>query len=40
LPTEGIDEPIRELEVACRAAGVPLQRFRVPKFGESIRLDP
>jgi len=40
LTTEGIDEPIRELEVACRAAGVPLQRFRVPKFGESIRLDP
>src|SRR4029078_10189088 len=24
LTTEGIDEPIRELEVACRAAGVPL----------------
>jgi len=39
LTTEGIDDPIRELEVACRAEGVPLSRFRVPRFGESVRLD-
>ena len=39
LTTEGIDEPVRELEVACRGAGVPLPRFRVLSFGESVRLN-
>src|SRR5262249_41536281 len=37
LTAEGIDDPIRELEKACRARGVPPDRFRAPAFGESIR---
>jgi hypothetical protein len=39
LTTEGIDEPARALEAACRARRVPLSRFRVLEFGESLRLE-
>jgi L-ascorbate metabolism protein UlaG (beta-lactamase superfamily) len=35
LTTEGIDDPIRALEEACRASNVPLSRFRALRFGES-----
>jgi L-ascorbate metabolism protein UlaG (beta-lactamase superfamily) len=39
LTTEGIDEPPRALEDACRAKHIPPSRFRVLHFGESMRLD-
>ncbi len=38
MATEGIDEPLRALEEACRANNVPASRFRTLGFGESIRL--
>src|SRR6267142_349440 len=38
LTTEGIDEPLRALADACRAASIPLSRFRTLGFGESLRL--
>jgi L-ascorbate metabolism protein UlaG (beta-lactamase superfamily) len=38
LTTEGIDEPLRALEDACRARNIPLSRFRTLPFGESLRL--
>ena len=38
LTTEGIDEPVRALEAACRSANVPPSRFRTLDFGESLRL--
>src|SRR5437899_2888614 len=38
LTTEGIDEPLRALEEACRAKNIPLSRFRTLRFGESLRL--
>ena len=38
LTTEGIDEPLRALEVACRAKNIPASRFRTLRFGESLRL--
>jgi L-ascorbate metabolism protein UlaG (beta-lactamase superfamily) len=38
LTTEGIDEPLRALEEACRAKGIPLPTFRTLRFGESMRL--
>jgi len=38
LTTEGIDEPLRALEQACRARDVPQTRFRTLDFGESFRL--
>jgi L-ascorbate metabolism protein UlaG (beta-lactamase superfamily) len=37
LTTEGIDEPLRALEEACRARNVPPSRFRALGFGESLR---
>jgi L-ascorbate metabolism protein UlaG (beta-lactamase superfamily) len=40
LTTEGIDEPQRALEEACRARNVPLSRFRTLRPGESLRLAP
>ena len=40
LTAEGIDEPARALDEACRALNVPVSRFRVPGFGESVRLQP
>jgi L-ascorbate metabolism protein UlaG (beta-lactamase superfamily) len=40
LTTEGIDEPLRALEDACRARNIPPSRFRTLQFGESMRLDP
>jgi L-ascorbate metabolism protein UlaG (beta-lactamase superfamily) len=40
LTTEGIDEPLRALEEACRARNIPLSRFRTLPFGESLRLGP
>jgi L-ascorbate metabolism protein UlaG (beta-lactamase superfamily) len=38
MTTEGIDEPLRALEDARRARNIPLSRFRVLDFGESVRL--
>ena len=38
LTTEGIDEPLRGLEDACRARGIPGSVFRTIGFGESVRL--
>ena len=38
LTTEGIDEPLRALEDACRAKQVPQSRFCAPGFGESVVL--
>jgi L-ascorbate metabolism protein UlaG (beta-lactamase superfamily) len=40
LTTEGIDEPLRALEDACRAQSVPPSRFRTLPFGDSARLMP
>ena len=37
LTTEGIDEPLRALEAACRARGVAASRFRTLGFGDSAR---
>ena len=39
LTTEGIDEPARALRRACHDKGVADSAFRVPQFGESIRID-
>ena len=39
LTTEGIDEPRRALEEACRALDVPQARFRTLDFGESYCLE-
>jgi L-ascorbate metabolism protein UlaG (beta-lactamase superfamily) len=39
LTSEGIDDPAHALEQACRANDVPLSRFRIPGFGQSIRLE-
>jgi L-ascorbate metabolism protein UlaG (beta-lactamase superfamily) len=38
LTTEGIDEPLRALEDACRARNIPPARFRTLGFGESTSL--
>jgi len=38
LTAEGIDDPIRDLEEARRANGIPASRFRVMDFGESMRV--
>lgn len=38
LTTEGIDEPLRALERACRAKNVPAGKFRTLGFGESFFL--
>jgi len=38
LTTEGIDEPLRALDDACRASDVPRSRFLTLPFGESVRL--
>jgi L-ascorbate metabolism protein UlaG (beta-lactamase superfamily) len=38
LTTEGIDEPLRALEDACRARSIPPARFRALGFGDSVRL--
>jgi len=38
LTPEGIDEPVRALEEACRTQQVPLSRFRALPFGESLRV--
>lgn len=39
LTTEGIDEPLRALEDACRASRIPSSRFRTLGFGEPLRLE-
>jgi L-ascorbate metabolism protein UlaG (beta-lactamase superfamily) len=39
LTTEGIDEPLRALDEACLAKGIPRSRFRPLDFGESLRLE-
>jgi len=38
LTPEGIDEPVKELEKACDAAGVARSGFRVLGTGESVFL--
>jgi L-ascorbate metabolism protein UlaG (beta-lactamase superfamily) len=38
MTTEGIDEPLRALEDACRARNIARSRFRTLGFGESVRL--
>ena len=38
LTTEGIDEPQRALEDACRARSIPSSRFRTLEFGGSLRM--
>jgi len=38
MTTEGIDEPLRALEDACRARNIPASRFRTLGFGESARV--
>ena len=40
MTTEGIDEPVRALDEACRARDVSRSRFRTLPFGDSIRLEP
>ena len=39
LTSEGIDEPLRALEAACRARDIPPSRFRTLRFGESVRVN-
>src|SRR5437762_3403351 len=36
LTAEGIDEPLRALEEACRARNIPPSQFRTLRFGESL----
>ena len=38
LTTEGIDEPLRDLETACREQHVARWRFRTLDFGESVHV--
>jgi len=38
LTTEGVDEPLRALDEACRAKNIPRSRFRTLGFGDSVRL--
>ena len=38
LTAEGIDEPQRALEEACRVKNIPPSRFRTLGFGQSMRL--
>jgi L-ascorbate metabolism protein UlaG (beta-lactamase superfamily) len=38
MTTEGIDEPLRALEDACRARNIPRSQFRTVGFGESVRV--
>ena len=38
LTSEGIDDPLRHLDDACRAHGIPPERFRTLAFGESLAL--
>jgi L-ascorbate metabolism protein UlaG (beta-lactamase superfamily) len=39
MTTEGIDDPLRALEDACRARNIPRSRFRRLGFGDSVRLE-
>jgi L-ascorbate metabolism protein UlaG (beta-lactamase superfamily) len=38
LTAEGIDDPVRALEAACRTRDIPPSRFRTLRFGDSTRL--
>jgi L-ascorbate metabolism protein UlaG (beta-lactamase superfamily) len=38
MTTEGIDDPLRALDDACRARHIPSAQFRTLGFGESVRL--
>jgi hypothetical protein len=38
MTIEGIDEPLRALEKACRAKNIPRSQFHTLGFGESLRL--
>jgi L-ascorbate metabolism protein UlaG (beta-lactamase superfamily) len=39
LTTEGVDDPVRGLAVACREQNVPPATFRAIGFGESVRFE-
>jgi L-ascorbate metabolism protein UlaG (beta-lactamase superfamily) len=39
LTTEGIDEPVRALDVACESKNVPRSRFAGLNVGDSVRLN-
>lgn len=39
MTIEGIDEPLRALEDACRASHAATSRFRALPFGDSVRLE-
>jgi L-ascorbate metabolism protein UlaG (beta-lactamase superfamily) len=39
LTAEGIDEPVRALDEACRDSRVPRSQFRTLAFGESMRVE-
>ena len=39
MTSEGIDEPLRALEAACRAKSIPPSQFRTLGFGDSLRLE-
>jgi L-ascorbate metabolism protein UlaG (beta-lactamase superfamily) len=38
MTIEGIDEPLRALDDACRAKNIPRSQFHTLGFGESLRL--
>jgi L-ascorbate metabolism protein UlaG (beta-lactamase superfamily) len=38
MTSEGIDEPLRALEDACRARNISPVQFRTLGFGQSVRL--
>jgi L-ascorbate metabolism protein UlaG (beta-lactamase superfamily) len=38
LTTEGVDEPLRALDEACRGKNIPRSQFRTLGFGDSVRL--
>jgi L-ascorbate metabolism protein UlaG (beta-lactamase superfamily) len=38
MTSEGIDEPLRALEEACRAKNIPRSQFQTLRFGDSVRL--
>jgi L-ascorbate metabolism protein UlaG (beta-lactamase superfamily) len=40
MTTQGLDEPLRALDEACRARDVPRSRFRTLPFGDAFRLEP
>jgi hypothetical protein len=39
MTIEGIDEPLRALEEACRTRNIAPSQFRTLGFGDSLRLE-